>query len=197
MRFKIALILAVLALSSLPAWSQDEEFQAAANLTANLQSQTNASGVTDTATYSGGLLLNLRYRFHPHLYFEANGGFTTFTQYYQPVASQEQANIYEASGAVIYNFRDPVAKVKPFIEAGGGILYFSPVATGSTPGGSKQIQPAVVAGFGLDYKISPRYSVRAGYRSMFYKPASFKIASQTVNTITEMAEPYIGIVLRF
>lgn len=197
MRFKTALILAVLALFSVPAWSQNELYQASANLTANLQAQSTASGVTDTATYSGGLLLNIRYRFHNNVSLEANGAFTTYTQYYKPVASQEQANIYEGTAALIYTFRPPDMRLRPFLEAGGGVLYFSPVDTGSTPGGSKDIQPAGVIGLGADYKMTTHWSARFGVRALLYRPPAFSLATQTVNSITEMAVPYVGLVCRF
>jgi hypothetical protein len=201
MRFKTAIILAVVALFAVPAWSQSDEtvqqFEAAANITANLQAETSASGVTDRATYSGGIVFNLRYRFRGNLSLEANGGFTTFTQYYQPTSGQEQANIYEGTAAIIYSFRAPTTRLRPFIEAGGGVLYFSPVATGSTPGGAKVVQPAGVGGFGFDWRMNKSFSLRAGYRALVYRPASFNVPSQTVNTITTMSEPYVGIVLRF
>jgi hypothetical protein len=197
MQFKTALIVAALGLFALPAWSQTGQLNASAVITANLQGQTSASGVTDTATYSGGIVFSVRYHFRAHLDFGANGGFTTFTQYYRPVQAQEQANIYEGTAVAIYNFRDAAVKLRPFVEGGGGVLYFSPVASGSTPGGAKVVQPAVVAGVGVDYKLGARFSARLGYRGLFYKPASFNVASQTVNTITQMGEPYIGLVLKF
>ncbi len=207
MRFKTAIIVAVLGLFCVPAWSQSDsndqtaplpqELQAAAIVTANLQGETSASGVTDRPTYSGGLLLNFRYHFRGRLWFEANGGFTTFTQYYQPDFGQEQANIYEGSGGIMYSFRDPDARLKPFFEAGGGVLYFSPVLSGSTPGGTKVLQPMGFGGFGFDWKMDKNFSFRAGYRALVYKPAAFGVASQTVNTLTSMSEPYIGLVLRF
>jgi hypothetical protein len=197
MRFKLALIVAVLGLSALPAWSQTGQMNVSAIITANIQGETSASGVTDTATYSGGIVFSARYHFRSHLDFGANGGFTTFTQYYRPQETQEQANIYEGTAEAIYNFRDSAVKLRPFVEGGGGILYFSPVASGSTPGGAKVLQPAVVAGVGIDYKLGARFSLRTGYRGLFYKPASFNIPSQTVNTIAQMGEPYIGLVLKF
>jgi len=190
-------MVAALGLFAIPAWSQTGEMNVSAVITANIQGEASASGVTDTATYSGGILFSARYRFRPHIDFGANGGFTTFTQYYRPVESQQQANIYEGTAVVIYNFRDAAVKVRPFVEGGGGVLYFSPVASGSTPGGAKVVQPAVVAGVGIDYKLNERFSARLGYRGLFYKPAAFNVSTQTVNTITQMGEPYIGLVLKF
>ena len=204
MRFKTAIIIAAAALFCLPAWSQDQtsqsqtdQYQVSANLTANLQAETTYAGVTDRPTYSGGVLLNLRYRFRTNLAFEANGGFTTYTQYYEPVAGQEQANIYEGTAAVVYSFRSPAARLRPFVEAGGGILYFSPVATGSTAGGAKVVQGTGVGGLGADWKMNRNFSFRAGYRLLIYKVPSFNVTAQTLNTFTFMSEPYIGLVLRF
>jgi outer membrane protein W len=202
MRLKSAILVAAVAMFSIPAWSQDQssapnEYEASANITANLQGETTATGVTDRATYSGGLLLNFRYRFRGNLWFEANGGFTTFTQYYQPTAGQEQANIYEGTAGIVYKFRAAQDRLRPFVEAGGGVLYFSPVATGSTPGGQKVLQPNGFGGFGVDWKMNKSFSFRAGFRALGYKPPSFNVAQQTVNTFTIMSEPYIGLVLRF
>ncbi len=203
MRFKTAIIIAAAALFCAPAWSQDQtaaptdQYQVSANLTANLQANTTYAGVTDRPTYSGGVLLNLRYRFRTNLAFEANGGFTTYTQYYEPVAGQEQANIYEGTAAVVYSFLSPAARLRPFVEAGGGVLYFSPVATGSTAGGAKVVQGTGVGGLGADWKLNKSFSFRAGYRLLIYKVPSFNVTSQTLNTFTFMSEPYIGLVLRF
>jgi len=202
MRFKTAVLLAVFALLCAPARSQDEEttvpqFEVAANLTANLQGQTSVSGVTDRATYSGGVLFNARYRLREHLYAEVNGGFTTFTQYYQPVAGQEQANIYEGTGGLVYAFRPETQKLRPFVEIAGGVLYFSPVVTGSTPGGSKTIQPMGAGGLGIDWKMSRSFSFRAGFRELIYRPPSFGVPAQTLNTFAQMAEPFVGLSLRF
>jgi hypothetical protein len=202
MRFKTAILIAAVALFSLPAWSQGDQtsqtdvFEASGNLTANLQGQTSVAGVTDRATYSGGVLFNFRYRFRTNLYAEANGGFTTYTQYYEPVSGQEQANIYEGTAGVVYQFRQ-TERLRPFVEAGGGVLYFSPVATGSTPGGAKVAQPLGFGGVGLDYKMNKTFSIRAGFRELIYRTPSFNVTAQNLNTFSEMAEPYIGIALRF
>jgi opacity protein-like surface antigen len=202
MRFKTAFILAVLALAAGSAWSQEpaplDQWEGSAIVTGNHQFKATGDGETDTATNSLGIVFSARYRFRPHLSVEANGGFTTFTQYYEPVSSsQEQANIYEGSAALIYSFRSAKVRLRPFIEAGGGVEYFSPVATGSTPGGSKTVKPSAIVGIGADYRLSPHVAFRFGYRGVFYQPPSFSLATETVNTFTQMSEPYIGLVLRF
>lgn len=193
--------MAVFALMCVPAWSQEDQtppqYEVSANLTANLQGQTSASGQVDRATYSGGVVFNARYRLREHLYAEANGGFTTYTQYYQPIAAQEQANIYEGSGGIVYEFRSETQKLRPFVQLDGGVLYFSPVPTGSTPGGSKVVQPLGTGGVGIDWRMSRSISFRGGFRELIYRTPSFGIPAQNLNSFSQMAEPYIGFVLRF
>ena len=207
MRFKTALIPATvilaLAVSALPALAQNESnlasrSSASADFTANLQSEATNSGVKDRASYSGGLMLNYRYQFHGRSSVEANGAFTTFTQYYQPAQTQEQANIYEVSGAYVYRLRGDAARLKPFIEAGGGMILFSPVRGGSTSGGKKQYLPTFLYGGGFDWRVKKKIFVRLGYRGLFYHAPDFHDSpEQTTNTLTHMAEPYIGVVLHF
>jgi outer membrane protein W len=197
MRFKTVILLAVLAFCAIPAWSQQSLYQASANITGNFQLQSTDSGVTDHATYAGGLMLNIRYRFHNNFSFQATGAFTTLTQFYHPSDEQEQANIYEGTVALVYAFKTDEARTRPFVEAGGGVVYFSPVDTGSTPGGSKVIQYAGLGGVGMDRKVSSHWSVRLGIRALVYKPPSFNIALNTVNSVTPMIEPYIGVAYRF
>jgi hypothetical protein len=203
MRFKIALFLAAITLLAVPAWCQSDDtapaetWQISAVGTLNIQPKATNSGVTDTTTKSGGLLFTGRYHWRGKWWFEANGGFTTFTQYYEPVASEEQANIYEGTGGLVYNFKQDEAKLRPFAEFGGGVEYFSPVATGSTGGGQKQVEGAGFAGVGADYRLGSGIALRFGYRAVLYRPPSFGVASQTTNTYTFMSEPYLGFVIRF
>jgi hypothetical protein len=77
------------------------------------------------------------------------------------------------------------------------VEFFSVVPSGSTAGGSKVVQPAGLGGVGVDWKINQLFSARVGYRVLFYKPPSFSVTAQTVNTITSMSEPYVGLVLHF
>jgi hypothetical protein len=170
---------------------------ASVDFTGNTQSRASAAGVTDDATNSGGLLLNYRYYFHGRAAVEANGAFTTFTQYYSPAQTVTQANVYEATGALVYNLRDATARLRPFLEAGGGALIFSPYQPGSNSGNSRQIRPAILYGAGFDFRAFRHYYLRLGYRGLFYKAPDFNSAQQHTGVFTHMAEPYLGVALRF
>lgn len=201
MRFKIGLLLSVVMLAALPSWSQDqaatETWQVSVVGTANIQAQASNGGVTDRASKSGGIVFTGRYHWKGNWWFEANGGFTTFTQYYTPVTSTEQANIYEGTGGIVYYFKSQEHRLRPFAEFGGGVEYFSPVLTGSTGGGQKQVEGAGMAGVGADYKLDSVFSLRFGYRGLMYKPPTFGISTQTLNTFAIMHEPYVGFEIRF
>src|SRR6202050_2109949 len=82
MRIKIGLLLAALALLSLPALAQNGNSEVSANFTGNFQKQAKVCGGTDTATDSGGFVVNYRYHFNPWSAVEANYGNTLFSQVY-------------------------------------------------------------------------------------------------------------------
>ncbi len=80
MRIKIGLLVAALALLSLPALAQNGNSEVSANFTGNFQKQANGFGVIDTATDSGGFVVNYRYHFNRWSAVEANYGNTLFSQ---------------------------------------------------------------------------------------------------------------------
>src|ERR1700723_2747910 len=103
MRIKIGLLVAVLALLSLPALAQNGNSEVSANFTGNFQKQANGFGVIDTATDSGGFLVNYRYHFNRWSAVEANYGNTLFTQVYNS-GTVTQARVQEATFAYVFTF---------------------------------------------------------------------------------------------
>ena len=173
---------------------------ASLDFTGNFQRTVTGDGITDKATYSGGFFLNYRYAIRPRGSVEVNGGFTTFTQYYQPGAGYVQSNVWEATAA--YVFRPGAAKsgrLKPFLEGGGGILRFSPVPSGTGGGTSRAIQPAILYGGGFEWRKTPtsHLSLRFGYRGLIYRAPDFGFNPQQTNAWTHMAEPFAGVVWHF
>jgi opacity protein-like surface antigen len=206
MRFQPAVLVAALAFCAFSAAAQSDSDEpidndASVNFTGNIQKTATGNGVTDAATKSGGFLMNLqhRFRFLPlGGRVEANLSFTTFTQYYNPGASQTQANIYEGSGAYVIPFKaSGPGRWKPFLEGGGGYMLFSPVNTGSVAGSQKDHHPAILYGAGVDWRKYNHLAVRIGYRGLFYRAPDFTLPAQVTGTWTHMAEPYVGLVYRF
>lgn len=197
MRIKMGLLLAALALLSLPALAQNGNSEVSANFTGNFQKQANGFGVTDTATDSGGFLVNYRYHFNRWSAVEANYGNTLFSQVYN-TGTVTQARVQEATFAYMFTFGvDRDARFHPFLEAGTGALFFSPVSAGSTGPALSQNRPALLYGGGVAYRLTNRFSVQAGYRGLVYTAADFSVPTQVTNAKTNMAEPYVGVSFRF
>ena len=197
MRIKIGLLVAVLALLSLPALAQNGNSEVSANFTGNFQKEANGMGVTDTATDSGGVLVNYRYHFNRWSAVEANDGNTLFSQTYN-TGTVAQARVQEATFAYMFTFGvDRDARFHPFLEAGTGALFFSPVSAGSTGPALSQNRPALLYGSGVAYRLTNRFSLQAGYRGLVHTAADFSVPTQVTNAKTNMAEPYVGVSFRF
>jgi opacity protein-like surface antigen len=197
MRIKISLFLAALALLSLPALAQNGNSEVSANFTGNYQSHPSGIGVTDTPTYSGGVLVNYRYHFNRWSAVEVNYGYTRFSHFYNS-GTFTQANTNEATFAYQFTFGVPrESRFHPFVEAGTGALFFSPVIAGSSPGVVEQNRAALLYGAGATYKLLGKLSLQVGYRGLVYTGPDFTLASQLTNARTEMAEPYAGLTFRF
>jgi len=197
MRIKIGLLVAVLALLSLPALAQNGNSEVSANFTGNFQKQANGFGVTDTSTDAGGFLLSYRYHFNRWSAIEGNYGNTLFSQVYNS-GTVTQARVQEATFAYVFTFGvDRDARFRPFLEAGTGALFFSPTVAGSTAPSISQNRPALLYGGGVACRLSNHFSVQGGYRGLVYTAADFSVPTQVTNAKTNMAEPYVGVSFRF
>jgi opacity protein-like surface antigen len=202
MRFKSAVMVCAVALFmfALPALAQDSGgSEVSVDFTGNFQSQTSGLGVTDNPTYSGGFLANYRYHFNDWSAIEVNYDYTRFSQYYYPSSdSITQANAQEFTLAYVNTLgTKPTARIRPFVEAGTGVLVFSPINAGSTVAGLTDGRPVFLYGAGVDWRATPRISLRVGYRGLLYKAPDFSVSSQLTNAFTNMSEPYVGVAFRF
>src|SRR5271156_1690944 len=197
MRIKIGVLVAVLAMLSLPALAQNGNSEVSANFTGNFQKQANGFGVTDTSTDAGGFVVNYRYHFNRWSAIEANYGNTLFSQVYNS-GTVTRARVQEATFAYVFSFGvDIEERFRPFLEAGTGALFFSPSVAGSTAPSISQNRPALLYGGGVQYKLTHNFSVQAGYRGLVYTAADFSVPPQVTNAKTNMAEPYVGVSFRF
>ncbi len=197
MRIKIGLLVAVLALLSLPALAQNGNSEVSANFTGNFQKQANGFGVLDTATDSGGFMVNYRYHFNKWSAVEANYGNTLFSQVYNS-GTVTRARVQETTFAYVFTFGvDREARFHPFLEAGTGALFFSPSIAGTTSPAVNHNRPVLLYGGGVAYRLIHGLSLQAGYRGLVYTAADFSVPTQVTNAKTNMAEPYAGISFRF
>jgi outer membrane immunogenic protein len=202
MQMKPALLLAVLAIASVPARAQKNRSEFSADLTANFQSTVSGQSITDGPTYSGGLLANYRYHFTDWGAFEVNYSRTRYTQYYSGstgiISSWTQATAQEATMAFVVHFWDRFnGRLQPFAEVGLGGLFWSPIGAGSVGGPFNQGRPVLLYGGGFDWKWFGHFSLRGGYRGLFFTAPDFNVDGQFTNARTQMKEPYAGITFRF
>ena len=158
-------------------------------------------GITQHATDTGGFLAGYRYHFNGWLAAEANYGYVRNTQenFTGSGSFNIQANVHEATAALVVTPPVSVAKLRPYVLAGSGALVFDP--TGK-PGGfvseaQRQAKAVFVYGGGVDYPILKRVSLRAEYRGLVYKRPDFGVGSLNSDVVAHTAQPSAGIVFRF
>ena len=202
MRIRLALLLAVVLFASWPARAQNGRSEVAAAFTGFYQGTASGQNVTDSSTYSGGLLANYRYHFNDWGAIEVNYSRTRNTQFYAGVGgvinSWTQATAQEVSMAFVYKFGSfRNGWLRPFAEAGTGGIFWSPISSGSICGPFTQDRAAFLYGGGFDFKAFWRFSLRAGYRGLVFVAPDFNQAGQFTNARANLKEPYAGISFRF
>ncbi len=159
--------------------------------------------VTIVPTNSGLVLGTFRLRFNHIHGLAVNIGHTNNSLIYvlPPDNYRVRAGITEYTAAYVLN---PVRfhKVEPFLFAGAGGLRFNPGNTyvdgfQNTIGARQQTSLAVLYGGGADYLVWRGLAVRLQYRGLVYKEPNFHLAQFFTGVRGHMAEPSIGIVLRF
>jgi len=210
MRIKAAVLALAVSLFCLPALAQfNGRSEVSVDFTGNFQKQATGSssflgsgaGITDSASYAGGFLLNYQYHFSNWNAIEVNYAQTRYTQYYSGLSPyQTQSNAHEVTLAYVNTLGFSAhARFRPFVEAGTGGLIFSPITAGSNgPFEMTQDRMAFLYGGGVDVRAIPHLSIRLGYRGLIYKAPDFELFPvATTNAMTNMAEPYVGVAFRF
>jgi opacity protein-like surface antigen len=158
-------------------------------------------GISQHATDSGGFLLGYRYHFNRWIAAEANYGYVRNTQ--RSVTSAGafniQANVHEATAAVVVTPPVSVVRLRPYVLAGSGALVFDPTGNpgGLVSGAQRQAKPVFVYGGGADYEIMKHISLRAEYRGLVYKRPDFELSNLNSDVVAHTAQPSAGIVFRF
>jgi opacity protein-like surface antigen len=204
MQTKSAILFMLVAcfLACTPAMAQGNRSEFSGDFTVNYQSTVTGQNVTDNATYSGGFLVNYRFHFNSWGALEANYSRTRYTQFYSGgtgiINSWTQAKAQEATMAFVYTFGPRFnGRLTPYAEAGTGGLFWSPVSSGSVGGPYNQSRPVLLYGGGFNWKLFGHFSLRAGYRGLFFTAPDFNVNGQFTNARTQIKQPYAGINYRF
>jgi opacity protein-like surface antigen len=159
------------------------------------------NGINQHATDTGGFLLSYRYHFNTWLaadasYSHARNAQQNFTS---SGPFSVQANVHQATGALVVTVPRRVFRLHPYFLAGAGALVFDPTGNrgGFVSGAQSQSRAAFVYGGGADYDLSIHFALRAEYRGFVYGRPDFDLASLHSGATTHTAEPSAGIVFRF
>jgi opacity protein-like surface antigen len=159
------------------------------------------NGINQHATDTGGFLLSYRYHFNHWLAADASYGYARNTQqnFNSSGPLGVQANVHQATGALVVTVPHRVFKVHPYALVGAGALVFNPTgnASGFVSGAQSQTKAAFVYGGGADYDLSKHFTLRAEYRGFVYGRPDFDLATLHSGATAHTAQPSAGIVFRF
>ena len=159
------------------------------------------NGTNQHATDTGGFLLSYRYHFNRWLAADASYGYARNTQqnFTSSGLTGVQANVHQATGALVVTAPHRIFRLAPYVLAGTGALVFDPTgnAGGSVSGAQSQSKAAFVYGGGADYDLSRHFTLRAEYRGFVYGRPDFDLAALHSGTTAHTAQPSAGIVFRF
>jgi opacity protein-like surface antigen len=159
------------------------------------------NGTLQHSTNTGGFLVNYRFHINGWLAAEASYGYDRNTQQdFTPNGNfGVQANVHQATGALVVNLPVSVARMRPYVLAGAGALVFDPTGNtgGFVSGAERQARPAFVYGGGVDYRLVRHVALRLEYRGFVYDRPDFGIAALSSNITAHTAEPSAGLVFHF
>jgi outer membrane immunogenic protein len=148
---------------------------------------------------SAGALLSYRYLLTPRSGLELNYSWAQYTNYFvydgiateNPVHTRQQ----EASGAYVFGLS--YKRYNPFLEAGVGVLIFTPIQEGTYSLDTKTNKNiGGLFGGGVAYELSPSFDLRVEYRGFVVKAPSFT-SDFTTNRYEVISMPSLGFAYHF
>ena len=161
------------------------------------------SGITLSPRNSGGVFGTVRYHFNHLNAVELNIGHTVNSQIFDrpPDIFKVHTTITEFSADyVLTPFQGK--KLEPFLFAGAGALRWYPEnqsinGNSSQFGAYRQTSLAFLYGGGADYRLWRRLWVRAQHRGLIFRAPDFGVSDLFISAKGHMAEPSLGLVVKF
>lgn len=186
------------------AFAQENRFDVSLGATAVFSKKSKGNGTELVPTDSGAFLATARMRFTSRSSLALNFARTKNSQIYDtsPFTYRVPVTISEFSGAYVFSFMQS-ERLEPFVFGGAAGLSFyanSSYADNSSQlllGETRQTQPALLYGAGADYRVWHRVAVRLQYRGLFYKAPDFRGPNFFTGARGHLAEPGVGVVLKF
>ncbi|TCK72651.1 hypothetical protein [Acidipila rosea] len=195
----LALAGLVLSFAAVPVRAQKalHNDDAALSFFGQFSNSVNGNGISLHSGDSLGVQGAFRHTYHWWLGYEANYGYTRFSEYYSTHVYSFQHNLHEIGGAYLVQAPSSFAGLHPFATGGVSVLIFSPTLNGGQQA-PWQARPAVTFGAGVNHPIlRSNFGVRAQYRALFYKAPDFGEASLNTGSFRMTSEPTIGFYLKF
>jgi opacity protein-like surface antigen len=159
------------------------------------------NAINQHATDTGGFLLSYRYHFNRWLAADASYGYARNAQenFTSSGPFGVQANVHQATGALVVTVPRRILKLHPYALAGAGALVFDPTGNvgGFVSGAQSQTKAAFVYGGGVDYDLSKHFTLRAEYRGFVYERPDFGLVALYSGATIHTAQPSAGLVFRF
>jgi opacity protein-like surface antigen len=157
-------------------------------------------GVRLNATIGLGGLVSYRYMLTPRSAVEGNYQYLQNTNKYATnflPSLRVHTRFQEFSAAYVYNFT--YKKFNPFVEAGLGGFFLSPIVDYKTTDLTvhKVTNIGFLYGGGIAYEISPSFDIRAEYRGIVMKTPSFGKSNEQTGQYYNMNNPVIGVAYHF
>lgn len=205
---KLLFFLCLLPLLARAGYAQDQGARQDINLSfmGVIQPYVSTHGTTpvvrQTSTLGGGLYLGYRYLLTPNGAVEANYSYSHFTNKF--VNSSENVRVYtglqEATAAYVRTF--PFKRFNPFLEGGGGMLFFTPIGSKTTSYDTEYSNvPTILFGGGIAYELSPSWDLRVQYRGQILSATNFGLKYAPYNFTMGrryiMSMPAIGFAYHF
>jgi hypothetical protein len=161
----------------------------------------NGNSIRTDTTSSGGGMVSLRQSPRWWFGYEANYGYTKYTDTYYFGTYRIKHNTNEFSLAYLVD-RNVYRGLHVFGTIGAGAIIFSPTQnTGSvniiTSAPPTQSLPLFVYSLGVQKLVTSRLGVRVQYRDDEYKDPNFKFEALNTHKLRHTYEPAIGVYYRF
>jgi outer membrane immunogenic protein len=156
------------------------------------------------STLGTGLYLGYRYLLTPNGAVEANYSYSHFTSKFTAYAGgtynvRVYTGMQEATAAYVRTF--PFKKFNPFLEGGGGILFFTPIGIKTTTYDTEQTESlTVLFGGGIAYQLSPSWDLRVQYRGQVFNTPDYgltNVPNLSTGRRYIMSQPAIGFAYHF
>jgi outer membrane immunogenic protein len=196
-----SILLGAMLLTAAAGYAQESRQDVSLSGLAYIGPSVNGSGaVYMKSSTTGGVLASYRYLLTPHSGLELNYSFAQNTRYYQCCGIYTENPIHvraqEATAAYVFglNFKN----YNPFLEGGGGGIFYTPILNGTYTLDSKsQTAIAGLIGGGVAYEISPSFDIRLEYRVLIDKAPDMKLPRFQPNRYEFIQMPTIGIAYHF